>query len=77
VLTLALTTDAPEPVLATLAQVADAHGARVVVERWPVALAPTIAVWSPLPPALPLMRRMKVALDPQGIFARGRFVGRL
>jgi glycolate oxidase FAD binding subunit len=77
VLTLALTTDAPEPVLAMLAQVADAHSARVVVERWPVALAPTIAVWHPLPPALPLMRRMKAALDPQGIFARGRFVGRL
>ena len=77
VLTLALATDRPAPVLATLVQLAEAHGARVVVERWPLALAPTIAVWHPLPPALPLMRRMKAALDPHGTLACGRFVGRL
>jgi FAD/FMN-containing dehydrogenase len=56
---------------------ADVHGARLVIERWPHELASTIEVWRPLPPALSLMRRMKVALDPQGTFGPGRFVGRL
>jgi glycolate oxidase FAD binding subunit len=63
--------------LAALTRAADAAGARLVVERWPRALAASIAVWHPLPPALPLMRRLKGALDPHGILAPGRFVGRL
>jgi glycolate dehydrogenase FAD-binding subunit len=77
VLRVALVTGHPEAVLATLARIADAHGAHLVVERWPVALAATVEVWRPLPAALPLMRRMKDALDPAGTFATGRFVGRL
>jgi glycolate oxidase FAD binding subunit len=77
VLTLALASDEPAMVLANLARIAETHGARVVAERWPLALAPTVEVWRPLPPALPLMRRMKAALDPLGTFASGRFVGRL
>jgi glycolate oxidase FAD binding subunit len=76
-LTLALATEAPASVLAALARVADAHGAHLIVERWPLVLAPAIDVWRPLPPALPLMRRMKAALDPRGTLACGRFVGRL
>ena len=77
VLTLALAAATPEATLAALARIADAHGARLVVERWPIALAPTVEVWRPLPPALPLMRRMKAALDPAGTFATGRFIGRI
>ena len=34
-------------------------------------------VWSPLPSALPLMRRMKEQLDPHHLLNPGRFVGRL
>jgi glycolate oxidase FAD binding subunit len=77
VLTLALATGAAPALLAALTQVADAHGAHLVVERFPSELASTITVWHPLPPALPLMRRMKAALDPGGVLAPGRFVGRL
>ena len=77
VLQLNLVADAPEAALAALATTTSAHDARLVVERWPAALASTIAVWHPLPPALALMRRMKQALDPAGTLAPGRFVGRL
>jgi FAD/FMN-containing dehydrogenase len=77
VLTFALTTDAAPMILAALSRVAEVQRAHLVVERFPRALASTIAVWHPLPPALPLMRRMKAALDPAGTLAPGRFVGRL
>ncbi len=80
VLTLAVASGDPQEavtMIAALAQVADGHGAHLVVERHPDALAPTIAVWHPLPAALPLMRRMKAALDPAGVLAPGRFVGRI
>jgi glycolate oxidase FAD binding subunit len=73
----ALVTARATAALATLAGIADRHGAHLVVERWPVELAGSVAVWHPLPAALPLMRRMKQALDPTGVFAPGRFVGGL
>ena len=76
-LTLAVTAAAPAGALAALAGVATAHAGHLVVERWPDALAATIEVWCPLPAALPLMRRMKAALDPRGTLAPGRFVGRI
>jgi len=76
VCTFVLVSDAPATVLASLAAIAKLHGGRVVTERWPLALAPTVEVWQPLPPALSLMRRMKAALDPGGTLAPGRFVGR-
>jgi glycolate oxidase FAD binding subunit len=72
-----LSCDAPAAALAALAGTADAHEARLVVERWPAALAEAVAVWHPLPPAAALMRRMKHALDPSGTLAPGRFVGRV
>jgi len=34
-------------------------------------------VWGPPPPDIELMRRTQAALDPQGVFAGGRFVGGL
>jgi glycolate oxidase FAD binding subunit len=77
VLTIAVAADGAAALLASLTQVVDAHGAHLVVERHPDALADTIAVWHPLPPALPLMRRMKAALDPANVLAPGRFVGRI
>lgn len=73
----ALVTERATAALAALAGIADRHGAHLVVERWPVALAGAVAVWHPLPPAFPLMRRMKQALDPTGILSPGRFVGGL
>lgn len=73
----ALATERATAALATLAGIAARHGAHLVVERWPVELAGSVAVWHPLPTAFPLMRRMKQALDPTGVFAPGRFVGGL
>ncbi len=73
----AATPEGARTALAALATTADAHDAHLVVERWPVALASQVTVWHPLPPALPLMARMKRALDPAGTLAPGRFVGRI
>jgi glycolate oxidase FAD binding subunit len=61
--------------VAALAGLAGRHDAHLVVERWPLALTDTISVWHPLPAGLPLMRRVKRALDPTGVLAPGRFVG--
>jgi glycolate oxidase FAD binding subunit len=36
-----------------------------------------IDLWHPLPPAFPLMQRLKETLDPRGTLNPGRFVGRL
>lgn len=63
--------------LTALVRVADAHAAHLVVERWPAPLATTVTVWHPRPLAFPLMQRMKAALDPAGVLAPGRYVGRL
>lgn len=73
----AFATERAKETLTALAAVADRHDAHLVVERWPLALADSIAVWHPIPPAFPLMQRMKRALDPAGVFASGRFVGGL
>jgi len=73
----ALQAEHPAEALAACAGVAGRHEAHLVVERWPLVLAPSIAVWHPIPTAFPLMQRMKRALDPTGVFAGGRFVGGL
>lgn len=75
--TLAIETGDAAGMLARLRAVASHHRATLVVTRWPEALAATIDVWSPLPSALPLMRRIKEALDPAATLAPGRFVARL
>ena len=43
----------------------------------PLAVRAALPVWTPEPASLPLMRRVKVALDPAGVFNTGRFVGRM
>ena len=77
VVTLAIASDASTsaPMLAALVGVAATLGAHLVVERSPLAQA--VDVWHPLPAAFPLMRRMKATLDPAGVLAPGRYVGRL
>lgn len=52
------------------------------LERYSIFHAPLsyrqgdLPVWSPEPASLPLMRRIKTALDPANVFNPGRFVGR-
>ncbi len=75
--TLAVATADAAATLARLRAVASRHEATFVVERWPDALAASVEVWSPVPRSLPLMRRLKAALDPAGTLAPGRFVARL
>lgn len=75
--TFGVATPDPAGALARLGAAVARHQAVLVVERWPDALGATIDVWSPLPAALPLMRRVKTALDPTRTLAPGRFVGRL
>jgi glycolate oxidase FAD binding subunit len=75
--TIALATGDPRAALQALAALAGREAARVVVERWPEAVADAVEVWSPLPSSFALMRRMKAALDPRRTLAPGRFVGRL
>lgn len=52
--------------------------AHVVLHRAPAPLRATPEqVWGPPPPDLALMQRLRSALDPRGVFARGRLVGGL
>ena len=70
--------------LAAIAQdaVAWAESASAPLAFWQAPLAlrqpdAGIALWSPLPPAFPLMRRLKESLDGAGTLNPQRFIGRL
>ncbi len=72
----------PDAGLATLAQsIAElrascrALGGSLVLEECPRALKQLVDVWGDVGSALPLMRRLKEALDPRGVLNPGRFVG--
>ena len=59
---------------------AEAMPAHLAFLQAPVALRDPIAdvpLWSPLPPSLGLMRRLKETLDPAGTLNPGRFIGGL
>ena len=45
------------------------------LQHAPLALRDSVPVWQPEPASLPLMRRLKTALDPDGALNPGRFVG--
>jgi glycolate oxidase FAD binding subunit len=68
----------PEGAAAWVARVREglgALGATAVVEHAPAAVKGALDVWGDVGPALPLMRRVKAELDPQGILNPGRYVG--
>ncbi len=62
-------------ILAELRPAIEAAGGFVVVERARPDAKRRVDVWGHLGPDLALMRRVKAAYDPRGIFAPGRFVG--
>jgi len=53
----------------------EARGGSLVIERAVPAVKQAIDVWGDAGPGLGLMRGVKAALDPAGVFAIGRFVG--
>lgn len=56
---------------------AEERGLQTTLLQAQPALRAEHAVWSPLPPGFPLMRRLKETLDPNGTLNPGRFVGKL
>ena len=70
-----------EAALIRLAEAARAaarrHGGWAVFESMPAELRGRLDPWGFDAPALAVMRRVKAALDPQGLFSPGRFVGRV
>jgi glycolate oxidase FAD binding subunit len=63
--------------LAELRAALAAVGGYAVVEDAPDRLRPTLDLWGPPPPTLPLMRALKAQWDPQGIMNPGRYVSGL
>jgi glycolate oxidase FAD binding subunit len=75
---------ADEEALARLAQAAEtvfeiaaAAGGHATIPWCPLALKKKVSVWGPARAELALMRRVKNAFDPAGLFAPGRFAGGL
>jgi glycolate oxidase FAD binding subunit len=54
-----------------------ALGGSLVVEACPTQLKAHLDVWGDVGTSLPVMKRLKSALDPRGIMNPGRFVGRI
>jgi glycolate oxidase FAD binding subunit len=63
------------PLVRRLRPPLEARGGSLVVERAAPAVKRTLDVWGDPGPGLALMRGVKAALDPAGVFSRGRFVG--
>jgi glycolate oxidase FAD binding subunit len=61
--------------LRTLRTVVTARGGSLVVERATPDVKQAVDVWGDVGPSIALMRGVKAALDPGGVFAIGRFVG--
>jgi len=67
--------NAVAPLVRTLRPGLEARGGSLVIERAAPAVKQAIDVWGEVGPGLGLMRGVKAALDPAGVFAVGRFVG--
>jgi FAD/FMN-containing dehydrogenase len=56
---------------------ASGAGAKIAFVHAPIELrqsAEQYSLWAPLPPSLPIMRRLKATLDPNGTLNPGRFL---
>jgi glycolate oxidase FAD binding subunit len=67
--------DAVPALVRALRPAAERRGGSLVVERAAAAVKAHGDPWGEVPDGLALMRGVKAALDPAGVFARGRFVG--
>ena len=65
------------PLVHALRPELERHGGSLVIERAAPAVKAGLDVWGDPGPGLPLMRRVKAAFDPAGVFAPGRYVGAL
>jgi hypothetical protein len=63
------------PVVHALRPDIEARGGSLVVERAVPAVKQAVDAWGSPGPGFALMRGVKAALDPAGVFAIGRFVG--
>ena len=68
-------TDAVTALVSALRPGLEARGGSLVVERATPAVKALVDVWGDVGPGIDLMRGLKAAFDPSGIFAPGRFVG--
>jgi glycolate oxidase FAD binding subunit len=76
VVRVAIRDEAVAPALVrTLRPAVAARGGSLVVERALPSVKQAVDVWGDVGPSIALMRGVKAALDPAGIFAIGRFVG--
>jgi glycolate oxidase FAD binding subunit len=64
-------------VLSVLRSEVETRGGFVMVERALATVKPNVDVWGHPGEGLALMRRVKAAFDPRGLFAPGRYVGGL
>ena len=69
--------EAVAPLVAALRPGLEARGGSLIVERAAPAVKTGVDVWGDVGPAMGLMRGVKAAFDPAGLFAPGRFVGGL
>ncbi len=72
-----VTRAAVAPLVRALRLDVEASGGSLVVERADAGVKAAVDVWGHPGPALDLMRRVKTAFDPAGLFSPGRFVGGL
>jgi FAD/FMN-containing dehydrogenase len=69
--------DTAAPLVAALRKIAGEKGGHVIVEGAPGGVKQALDVWGDAGDALPLMRKLKDLYDPNHIFNRGRFLGRI
>jgi glycolate oxidase FAD binding subunit len=69
--------DDARAIVTAVRRVASVHGSNAVIECLPAPLKASIDAWGDPPEGFALMRGLKKGFDPDGVLARGRFIGGL